>query len=223
MRALLNDKKIKNIIMAILIGVCILIISWPSDKSSGTSGNSGASGNGGTNGSGQYTSTGYGTNGNSGSSYNNYGNSSGSGTGNNSAIENNSNTAGNNSATGSAQADVYIDGKEAELKALLEKVAGVGSVEVMITLEDDGEDIVLRDSTGEMSSEADASRSSSSTSAVEGSNGDPYVVRNVKPQIKGVVVACEGGGDPEVALKISEAVQALFGLPAHKIVVLEIK
>ena len=58
---------------------------------------------------------------------------------------------------------------------------------------------------------------------MEGSNGDPYVVRNVKPQIKGVVVACEGGGDPEVALKISEAVQALFGLPAHKIVVLEIK
>ena len=57
MRALLNDKKIKNIIMAILIGVCILIISWPSDKSTGTSGNSGA-------------------NGNSGSSYNNTGNSS---------------------------------------------------------------------------------------------------------------------------------------------------
>ena len=106
---------------------------------------------------------------------------------------------------------------------MLEKVSGVGGVEVMITLEDDGEDIVLRDSTGEISSEADASRSSSSTSAVEGSNGDPYVVRNVKPQIKGVVVACEGGGDPEVALKISEAVQALFGLPAHKIVVLEIK
>lgn len=197
MRALLNDKKIKNIIMAILIGVCILIISWPSDKSTGTSGNSGA-------------------NGNSGSSYNNTGNSSGNNAGNYIGTE-------NNSGTGSARADAYIDNKEAELKALLEKVSGVGSVEVMITLEDDGEDIVLRDSTGEISSEADASRSSSSTSAVEGSNGDPYVVRNVKPQIKGVVVACEGGGDPEVALKISEAVQALFGLPAHKIVVLEIK
>ena len=241
MRALLNDKKIKNIIMAILIGVCILIISWPSDKSSGTSGNAGVNGTGGTNGSGQYTGTGYGTSGNSGSLYNNYGNSSGNNTGNFIGTENNSGNFGNssgsstgnysstgnnsdsNSATGSAQADAYIDSKEPELKALLEKVSGVGSVEVMITLEDDGEDIVLRDSTGEISSEADASRSSSSTSAVEGSNGDPYVVRNVKPQIKGVVVACEGGGDPEVALKISEAVQALFGLPAHKIVVLEIK
>ena len=211
MRALLNDKKIKNIIMAILIGVCILIISWPSDKSTGISGNSGA-------------------NGNSGSSYNNTGNSSGNNVGNYIGTENNSGSSGNNSdttgsdsGTGSARADAYIDNKEAELKALLEKVSGVGSVEVMITLEDDGEDIVLRDSSGEISSEADASRSSSSTSAVEGSNGDPYVVRNVKPQIKGVVVACEGGGDPEVALKISEAVQALFGLPAHKIVVLEIK
>ncbi len=214
MRALLNDKKIKNIIMAILIGVCILIISWPSDKSTGISGNSGA-------------------NGNSGSSYNNTGNSSGNNAGNYIGTENNSgnsgssgnnsDTTGSDSGTGSARADAYIDNKEAELKALLEKVSGVGSVEVMITLEDDGEDIVLRDSTGEISSEADASRSSSSTSAVEGSNGDPYVVRNVKPQIKGVVVACEGGGDPEVALKISEAVQALFGLPAHKIVVLEIK
>lgn len=211
MRALLNDKKIKNIIMAILIGVCILIISWPSDKSTGISGNSGA-------------------NGNSGSSYNNAGNSSGNNAGNYIGTENNSGSSGNNSdttgsdsGTGSARADAYIDNKEAELKALLEKVSGVGSVEVMITLEDDGEDIVLRDSSGEISSEADASRSSSSTSAVEGSNGDPYVVRNVKPQIKGVVVACEGGGDPEVALKISEAVQALFGLPAHKIVVLEIK
>lgn len=214
MRALLNDKKIRNLIMAILIGVCILIISWPSDSTNGIGGTNGISG---TNTNSQGTNT-QGTNGISGT--NTQGTNGIGGTNTNDQA---TNTSGNYSGAGTAQADDYIESKKTELKTLLEKVAGVGSVEVMITLEDSGEDIVLRDSTGEMSSETDASRSSSSTSAVEGSNGDPYVVRNVKPQIKGVVVACEGGGDPEVALKISEAVQALFGLPAHKIVVLEIK
>jgi stage III sporulation protein AG len=43
------------------------------------------------------------------------------------------------------------------------------------------------------------------------------------PELEGVLIACTGGGNGAIATKITEAVQALFDVPAHKIVVLELK
>ncbi len=37
------------------------------------------------------------------------------------------------------------------------------------------------------------------------------------PSVKGVVVSAQGGGNAKTAENISEAIQALFGIEAHKI------
>ena len=47
--------------------------------------------------------------------------------------------------------------------------------------------------------------------------GEPYVSKEISPQIEGVVVIAGGGGDSVVKQNITEAVQVLFGIDTHKI------
>ncbi len=41
------------------------------------------------------------------------------------------------------------------------------------------------------------------------------------PEIEGVVVVAQGGGEPTVVSEITSAIEALLGVPAHKIKVLK--
>lgn len=50
----------------------------------------------------------------------------------------------------------------------------------------------------------------------------PFVVKQIFPRIQGVVVAAEGVGTGCVRSELSEAVQALFGIEAHKVKVLKL-
>ncbi len=54
-----------------------------------------------------------------------------------------------------------------------------------------------------------------------GQTGEPYVSKELSPQIEGVVVIAEGGADSVVKQNITEAVQALFGIDTHKIRVMK--
>ena len=47
------------------------------------------------------------------------------------------------------------------------------------------------------------------------------VAKEVYPEIAGIVISAYGGGNPSVQAEISEAMEALFGLPANKIKVLK--
>jgi len=49
------------------------------------------------------------------------------------------------------------------------------------------------------------------------------VVSETLPQVRGVLVIAEGGGDPVIIEEIQEAVMALFHLEAHKIKVMKKK
>ena len=50
---------------------------------------------------------------------------------------------------------------------------------------------------------------------------EPVVEKELAPEISGIVISAQGGGNASVQKEISEAMQALFGLPAHKIKVLK--
>ena len=50
----------------------------------------------------------------------------------------------------------------------------------------------------------------------------PYVVKEIEPEIEGVLVAAEGGGNSQTAKNISEAIMALFDIEAHKIKVMKL-
>ena len=104
----------------------------------------------------------------------------------------------------------------------------------MITLRSGGQKIIEKDqsSTTQTTEEADSEggtrsttdQSSDKTSIYEqysdGSSA-PYVSKELSPEVEGVVVIAEGGDDAVVVKNITEAVQALFGVEAHKIKIMK--
>lgn len=55
----------------------------------------------------------------------------------------------------------------------------------------------------------------------EGGGSEPYVTKEMEPEIEGILVIAQGGDKPSVAQNISEAVLALFPIDAHKIKVMK--
>lgn len=126
--------------------------------------------------------------------------------------------------------DAYIKALENKLEQTIGGMEGAGKVLVMITLKDSGEKILDKNQPYESESENSKEegnesertsiKSDQETVLIE-KEGDtaPIIVQEMYPDIKGVVVVCEGGDDTVLALHIKEAVQALFSIDAHKIVV----
>lgn len=129
--------------------------------------------------------------------------------------------------------DAYKERLKKELVTLLEAIDGVGEVRVMITFSASGELVLEKDErrvqkqTGETgtSTEKTARETSWEESTVYGTwdkEKEPFVVQKIYPKVEGVVVAARGVGTGHVRSDISEAVQALFGLEAHKVKVLKL-
>lgn len=153
-----------------------------------------------------------------------------SGNGNTDAVENEA--AGKGMYTESMEA--YEEYLERRLGAALEYVEGVGRAEVVVTLKSSGQKIVEKDlsSSSQVSSEEDQNggtretedMSSDRTSVyAQGSDGSqaPYVSKEMTPEIEGVLVIAEGGDNALVIQNITEAIQALFGVEAHKIKIMK--
>lgn len=130
--------------------------------------------------------------------------------------------------------DEYISMLENKLEQTIEGMEGAGKVHVMITLEDSGEKILDKNQPYESSSEVvkeegkeseiSTIQSDSQTVLID-VDGDtsPIIIQERYPDIEGVVVVCEGGDDSKTSLRIKEAVQALFSIDTHKIVVCKLQ
>ena len=128
----------------------------------------------------------------------------------------------------------YEERLEKRIRELLRSVEGVGQVDVMVVLKSTGQKVLRVDRSGSStvtketdsaggSREITESQSEESTVLPQsggGSNG-PVVEKELCPEISGIVVSADGGGSPEVCSEISQAMEALLGLPAHKIKVLK--
>lgn len=130
--------------------------------------------------------------------------------------------------------DAYISGLENKLEQTIAGMEGAGKVNVMITLKDNGEKILDKNQPYESEKESSSEeqkvleqtrmQSEQQTVLVEQEgNTEPIVVKERYPEIEGVVVVCEGGDNKVLTLQIKEAVQALFSVDAHKIVVCKSK
>ncbi len=127
----------------------------------------------------------------------------------------------------------YIKEMEAKAESLLSGVNGAGQVKVMITLRASSEQVVEKDMpvTRSQTSEQDSQGGSRMVSefttedatVYRKGNGyeEPYVVKTLSPSVEGVVVVAEGAGNGEVSKNLSEAVQILFGVEAHRVKVLK--
>ena len=154
--------------------------------------------------------------------------------------ENTSSTSGGNTgkmgsgtSTGPDE-EAYITYQEDRLSRTLSQIEGAGEVKVMITLKSSAEKVLDKDTESgqETVTEEDSqggtrqsSKASKKESTVYGNdgesssrgNGSPYVSTELSPEIEGVVVVADGGGNAVVKENISSAVQALFDIEPHKI------
>lgn len=125
----------------------------------------------------------------------------------------------------------YEEYLEQQLEEILARMQGVGQVEVMITLKNNGERIVEKDvqssytvtSNGMVQdAETEGQTTQRQTSEVtiyedQSEEGNPYVSKELLPRVEGVLVVAQGGDHAATASNISEAIQALFDLEIHKI------
>lgn len=136
------------------------------------------------------------------------------------------------SDTGTESGD-FAKKLEEQLEGILSEMAGVGKVRVMITLKSSEELVVEKDEpvTRSNTNENDSAGGSRIVTQVDsaettvyrtsGSDSEPYVVKTLSPQVEGVVVVAQGAGSGTVNQNITEMVQALFGVEAHKVKVVK--
>lgn len=145
--------------------------------------------------------------------------------------ENSADTAEDRTSSDAGQG--YAEYLEEELERLLATMEGVGEVKVMITLEDKGETLVEKDqitrregttevdSAGGSRNTTDISEEESTVFSGQGSQETPFIRQVKYPKVSGVAVSAQGGGDDQTAQKITKAIQALFGIEPHKIIIVK--
>ena len=120
---------------------------------------------------------------------------------------------------------------ERRMAGILSKIEGAGQVDVMLTYRRTEEKSVARNEIREESYSEDGGKTSESLRVentailLEDRSGNtlPLVLSSASPEVEGVVIVAEGGGDPVVCAALNQAAQALLDVPAHKIAVLKMK
>ena len=112
----------------------------------------------------------------------------------------------------------YVNSLETRLEYTLSKVSGVGKVSCMITVESGMETVLAMKTT--------TTQNSSGTEIVETPilvNGKTVVLKELYPQIIGVLIVAEGANQISVMTKIQQATQSLLGIGPNKIEILSMK
>lgn len=104
----------------------------------------------------------------------------------------------------------YTSEIENKLTDLLLKIEGIENVSIMITLENNGEQVLAEN------------KANSSTEYVIISNGNSdkgIILTEIFPSVRGVAVVCTNGNDSAVREKITSLVSAALGIPTNRITV----
>ena len=130
----------------------------------------------------------------------------------------------------SVSAATYEEQLELRLKGILEQIAGVGEVSVMVTLKS-GKEIVPALNTVESGSETSERDGDGGTRTITQKSTDkrvaqgsgsitadqPLIVKEVMPEVLGVIVVAEGAQRPEITEQLTDAVQTALGIPAFRV------
>jgi stage III sporulation protein AG len=122
------------------------------------------------------------------------------------------------------QSEEYAERMERKLEEVLRKIDGVTSVTAMITVTSTTEKVVLQDTTADTEELTEKDGAGGERTSVKNTNetkavlaGEtPYLTKELTPEVEGVVVVISGVESTKI-LAITEAVQALFDVPAHKV------
>ncbi|MGE4277135.1 MAG: stage III sporulation protein AG [Lawsonibacter sp.] len=111
-----------------------------------------------------------------------------------------------------------LDAFEEKLAQVLSQIGGAGRTQVVLTLDSGSRQVLAQD----QDRGGDGSVDSSTVTVGRGSGSQEVVpLQTLAPNFRGALVVCPGGGDPQVRLKLVEAVSALTGLGADRISICE--
>ncbi len=128
-----------------------------------------------------------------------------------------------------AEAKTYASELEGRLQSILEQMDGVGKAQVMVTLENGYQNIyaksekvnndILQDIRAQDEKKTQEKQVTEQTYIlVDGAGGkSPLVTARLEPEVKGVVVVCEGGDDPLVVRKVVDTVKVALDLSSSRI------
>nr|WP_300326748.1 stage III sporulation protein AG [uncultured Anaerostipes sp.] len=122
--------------------------------------------------------------------------------------------------------DAYVKKQEARLVKALKQVDGVGKVKVMITVKSSTEAVINKDTPYEESTSEDEKSVKEDEETIlveEDGKKVPYVVKRLEPEVEGVVVVAQGGGNDIVNKNIVDAVSVLFHISSYKVKVLKME
>ncbi|WP_242940755.1 stage III sporulation protein AG [Ruminococcus albus] len=122
----------------------------------------------------------------------------------------------------SADSGDFRNRTESELKELLEQIEGVGECEVMISLESSTEYIYAENISRFTEDNNDRRSEKLDEDIVITENGgtrQPLIRKVIDPQIGGVVIVCEGGGDISVNERVQKAVSTALNISSTRVCV----
>lgn len=131
--------------------------------------------------------------------------------------------------------DTYEDQQELKLQKKLSAIKGVGRVEVMITYKSSKEIVPAmnttqsetvteeQDSNGGTRRVSQRDVNSQTVTIGETGNAKPLVIKEMEPEIKGVIVIAEGAKDIRVKLDLIRAVQTALGVSPQQVEVFEME
>jgi len=110
---------------------------------------------------------------------------------------------------------------ESRLADIISHIQGAGNTGVMITLDGGREYLYAKNTAVEESSDSSSLRRSEENeyyTVKDTSNGEnPVIIRESEPQVRGVIVVCEGADDSAVKAAITHAVSSIFNIAENKI------
>ncbi len=124
--------------------------------------------------------------------------------------------------TENTASEVTYKTDEERLCEILGDISGVGEVSVMITYyESPQKDLAYETKESENIRESSGGHEKTVDKQAVMADGNPMVVKETYPDVKGVIVTAEGAGNVKVKESISSAVQAVMNVPAHRVCVYE--
>lgn len=132
----------------------------------------------------------------------------------------------------STSIDDYVKQLEANLTNMVSCIKGAGDCKVMVTIENGAQTIYATEgkkntedtedsSNGELKRRQKSDDSETKYMTVKGPNGEEeaLAITEVQPTVKGVVVVCSGGDDPEVQQRIINAVTTALNITTKRVCV----
>lgn len=123
----------------------------------------------------------------------------------------------------------YTGQMEKRLSEIISQIDGAGNAQVFLTVESTSESVYAADR-----KENNAHKNNNGTSEDESSLETNYItvklsdgtqqvikVKEIEPQIRGVIVVCSGGGNSVVQERIMQAVKTVFNISSAKVCILK--